>query len=161
MFLKCIKKKSLFFLFFIFLERNFFLHWINLDHLRLSDFFGVFEENCHWRKGVLEHLLDSIYFEKEHSFFNSVIFNYKQQQAAHLIAPSYENFAGFNSTVANNRNENKKFGLRDFIIYEIGEEVGITNEALEQVVRRKVMLNNGRRLEIKKGITQIIEVILL
>lgn len=158
-------------LFRIFLDQNFFLHWINLTTLRFEDFFGSFDHqkiNDKWKKGILEQLLDSMASKTKNSFFHIPFINFKKENydikdLKEIIGS--DAFTNFKSSPANrNKNEiDKYFSYIDWIIYDFPNEIGNLYEKniiLEQVLKRKMVLANQKIMKIDKRLNQIVEVIL-
>jgi len=153
----------------LFKERNFYLHWINLNCLSFQNIFGDFSENNlrKWKKGVLEQLLDSMEQKKNHSFFNNLHRNSNIRDSKEKEPFNLDYRSSFNSIIANKIDENqqhdKRFSHYDWIIYDITDhlEDNVVNLALEQMIKRKITLNNGTTLKIDHYINQLIEVIIL
>ena len=150
----------------MFLEKNFYLHWINLNSLSFKSIFGEFSEKNlrKWNKGVLEQLLDAMEQNKSHGFFNQGSHRNSMRDSKDIEAFNLEFNSSFISNVANKFDEtqqhNKKFSHLDWIVYEITDYVedNVVNLALEQAIKRKVTLNNGTNLHMNQYINQIIEV---
>lgn len=155
-----------------FLEKNFFLHWIHLNNFQnLDDFFGFFDcNNDKWEKGILEQLLEGIKEKKRNSFFHTPFINFKKEnyEMKELIDMVGSNsFLSFNSIIANKIDEklahNNLFCESDWIIYDLTENLKSSkqqNIILEQVMKRKIILNNQRVMNIGNNIIQLIEVII-
>ena len=103
--------------------------------------------------------------KKENSLFRSNPgFHRKESNILKEDNLNLDNFASFNSLIANNIDENviheKKFGFFDWIIYEMEDDGkdDFSNLVFEQVIKRNVTLNSGKNLKIDGNLNQIIEV---